>query len=103
MNNITLPVSQEARIAAIDYFFAIRPNDENTAQLADGIRGGQHDNLAEVQAFAKFETQIRNAILEEAAGVAENYCATHQSWSTPAGSLGDYIAASIRQLRERGA
>lgn len=53
-------------------------------------------------AFAKFETQIRNAVIEEAAGVAEKYATE----ATPHGfqddhHIGTEIAASIRQLRER--
>lgn len=46
------------------------------------------------------EQPDRNAVLEEAAKVAETWCSERHGWHTPAEHTGDRIAECIRALKE---
>lgn len=111
MTSITLPVSQEAREFAARH----AENLIGLREVADRVRHGSLDDHELVQSFAKFETQIRNAILEEAAGVADKAAETAQikrdAWRVNSHEwLGwesrrvasTKLASSIRQLGESG-
>lgn len=96
-------VSQEAREWVAQFGRAQEWLEEDVTAVLDG-----HRDLSDlVQAFAKFETQIRNAILEEAAGVLKRARDEIERLEYPyigesAASVIADIDASIRQLGERG-